>query len=352
MKIVRIPADVLRSFLEEIFTAAGCNAENAAVTAEGVVEADLRGHHIQGTDHIYSTIAELKAGRINGRAKPRVVRSTAAAAQVDGDGATGHVGARYATDLAIELAKRNGIAGVGLVRAADIFMIGAYAERIARAGLAGMIFTNSVPTRVHPMGGIDPLIGTNPVAFGLPVSEGEPVMVDFATSVSAIGHIRIASYSDTPIPEGVAVDRDGNPTTSAKAALAGSLMPLGGAKGYGLGLAAALMSGPLIGAMLGAELQQTVGKPGVVPERGHLFLAIDPAAFGDAAQSRQRMRRHLDEIKRSRKARGVGEILIPGERSFRARREALASGVEIPESVWQHTLSIAKDFGVIPPHLL
>jgi LDH2 family malate/lactate/ureidoglycolate dehydrogenase len=351
MKTITIPANVLRSFLEQIFKAAGCDDENAAITAAGVLEADLRGHRIQGTDHIYSTVTELKAGRINGHARPRVARSTTAAAQVDGDGATGHVGAWFATDLAIEMATRNGIGGVGLVRAADIFMLGAYAERIARAGLAGMVFTNSIPTRVHPVGGIDPLIGTNPVAFGLPVSDGDPVMVDFATSVSAIGHVRIASYSDATIPEGIAVDCDGEPTTNAKAALAGSLAPLGGAKGYGLGLAAALMSGPLIGAMLGEELQQTVGKPGVVPERGHLFIAIDPAAFGDPAQSRRRVRRHLDEIKRSRRARGVSEILIPGERSFRVRRETLSKGVEMLDDVWDHTLSIAKDLGVIPPLL-
>lgn len=349
---IRVSPGILRDFLERIFVAAGCDAENAAVTVEGVVEADLRGHHIQGTDHIYSTMAELRAGRINGRARPYVTRSTTATAQVDGDGGTGHVGARFATDLVIDLAKGSGIGAVGLVRSADIFMLGTYAERIARAGLAGMVFTNSIPTRVHPYGGIDPLIGTNPIAFGLPVSSGEPMVIDFATSVSAIGHVRMASYNDTEIAEGIALDRDGVPTTNAKAALDGSLVPLGGAKGYGLGLAAAILSGPMIGAMLGQELFETVGKPGVVPMRGHLFIALDSAAFSDVNLSKSRVRRHLDEIKESRKASGVEEILIPGERSFRQREQSLKNGIEISDVVWLHTLAIAREFGVEMPQQL
>ena len=90
----------------------------------------------------------------------------------------------------------------------------------------------------------------------------------------------------------------------------------------------------------------------MIPERGHLFLAIDPGAFSDPAQSRQRIRRHLDEIKRSRKAHGIEEILIPGERSFRARERSLASGIDILESVWKNTLVIARDLGVTPPSRL
>jgi LDH2 family malate/lactate/ureidoglycolate dehydrogenase len=349
MGTVRIDVDQLRSLLERIFVAGGCDDENARITADGVVEADLRGHHIQGTDHIYSILAELKAGRINGRARPRVARETTATAQVDGNGATGHVGAMFAVDLAIRKAKAAGVAGVALVGAGDIFMLGRYVEQIARAGLAGMTFTNSVPMRVHPEGGIDPLIGTNPIGFGFPVADAEPVVIDFATSALAVGYIRLASYDDSPIPEGVALDKEGHQTTRARDALAGSLAPLAGHKGFGLGLAGAFLSGPIIGALIGEPLLAASKIAGEAPRRGHLFIAIDPGAFGDSVTCLALIHRHLDQIKSSRKAPGVTEIRIPGERSLRRRRESLVSGIELPKRVWEHTLEIARELGVDAP---
>ena len=199
---IRISAAALRDFLTRIFEALGCSADDARMNAEGVLQADLHGHHIQGTDHIYSTVRELRAGRLNARARPRIVRETAATARVDGDGGTGHVTGVFATDLAIRKAGEVGIGAVGLTGGGDIFMLGYYAEKIARGGFTGMVFTNTVPTRVHPAGGIDPILGTNPLAFGFPVSDGDPVIVDLATSTSAIGHVRVASYTDEPIPPG------------------------------------------------------------------------------------------------------------------------------------------------------
>ena len=204
---ITIPVDTLRDFLARIFEAAGCDAENARMNAQGVVEADLHGHHIQGTDHIYSTVRELRAGRLNGRAKPKIVSETTATARVDGDGGTGHVTGVFATDIALRKAHKAGIGAVGLVGGGDIFMLGYYVEKIARAGLVGMTFTNTFPIRVHPAGGIDPLLGTNPLAFGFPVADKDPVIVDLSTSTSAIGHVRIASYSNAPIPPGIAIDR-------------------------------------------------------------------------------------------------------------------------------------------------
>src|SRR5450756_393527 len=158
-KTLTISADVLRAFLVEIFKAAGCDEENARLGAEGVVDADLHGHHIQGTDHIYSTVANLRAKRLNGRAKPRVTHETAATARIDGDGGLGHVTGVMATDLAIKKAKASGIGAVALVGGGDIFRLGYYVERIARAGLVGMTFTNTHPMRVHVPGGIEPILG-------------------------------------------------------------------------------------------------------------------------------------------------------------------------------------------------
>ena len=346
---ITIPVDTLRDFLTRIFEAAGCDFENARMNAQGVVEADLRGHHIQGTDHIYSTVRELRAGRLNGRAKPIVVKETVATARVDGDGGTGHVTGVFATDIAIRKAQTVGIAGVGLVGGGDIFMLGYYVEKMARAGLVGITFTNTFPIRVHPAGGIDRLLGTNPIAFGFPVAGRDPVIVDLATSTSAVGHVRIASYSNAPIPQGVAIDRQGNPTTNAKEALDGALTPLGGHKGFGLGLAIGLLSGPVIGALIGSELSQAIAAGQGERSRGHLFVALNPGVFGDAAVCEKRTAAYLSEIKSSRKAPGVAEIRIPGERGHQLKKEAIRTGVSLLAPIWNNTLQIAKDLGVEPP---
>lgn len=339
---------MLRNFLIEIFAALGCDDGNAAGIAEGLIEADLRGHRIQGTDHIYSIVDDLKAGRLNGRSQPRISLEAPAAALIDGDGGAGHVTGRFATDIAIKKALSAGTSSVGLVRGGDIFMVGAYVERMARAGLAGIVFTNTAPARVHPAGGIDPVLGTNPVGFGFPTA-GEPIVVDLATSTSAVGHIRIASYDGTAIPPDVAIDRNGNPTTDAREALAGALTPLGGHKGFALALAGAILSGPMIGGVLGTELKTQMTQSKQFPHRGHLFIAIDPAAFGDPALFRERTSNYAAEIKSGRKAHGVEEILIPGERSMRQRERSLASGIEMLDEVWKNTVRIAESLGVKPP---
>lgn len=348
---VTIPVDTLRDFLARIFEAAGCDAENARLNAIGVVEADLRGHHIQGTDHIYSTVRELRAGHLNGRAKPKIVQEMAGTARVDGDGGTGHVTGLFATDLAMRKAREAGIGAVGLVGGGDIFMLGYYAERIARGRLVGMVFTNTHPVRVHPAGGIDRLLGTNPIAFGFPMADNDPIVIDFATSTSAIGHVRIASYSGAPIPEGVAIDRDGNPTTDATAALDGALTPLGGHKGFALGLAVGLLSGPVIGAVIGAELSAALAAGEGERRRGHLFVALDPAAFGDAALSEQRTAAYAGELKASRRAKGTDEIRIPGERGHHLKRKGLRDGVTLLASIWANTIKIAAEVGVTPPRI-
>jgi L-2-hydroxycarboxylate dehydrogenase (NAD+) len=246
-------------------------------------------------------------------------------------------------------AQNAGIGAVGLVGGGDIFMLGFYAERVARAGLVGFIVTNTHPVRVHPAGGIDRVLGTNPVAFGFPVAGSDPVIVDFATSTSAIGYVRIASYTNAPIAEGIAIDRNGNPTTNAQQALDGALTPLGGHKGYALALAAALLSGPLIGAVIGSELEGALAVGEGERRRGHLFIAIDPGAFGEARLNAERTATFLGEIKAGRKAAGVSEILVPGERNRRHRENALRHGVPILRSVWDNTLKLAADLGVAPP---
>ncbi len=349
-KTLTISADVLRTFLVDIFKAAGCDEENARLGAEGVVDADLHGHHIQGTDHIYSTVANLRAKRLNGRAKPHVTHETAATARIDGDGGLGHVTGVMATDLAIKKAKASGIGAVALVGGGDIFRLGYYVERIARTGLVGMTFTNTHPVRVHVPGGIEPILGTNPLAFAFPNAGADPIVVDLATSTSAIGHVRQASYSNSPIPDGIAIDRDGQPTTDAHKALDGALTPLGGHKGFALGLAVGLLSSTLIDAAIGGRLRAALTENNGERSRGHLFVAIDPNAFG-ATNNAERTAAYASELKKSRKARATDEIVMPGDRSHRTKMLYQREGIPLLAAVWENTKKIAQELGVKPPKI-
>lgn len=345
-----IPVVVLRNFLIEIFKAAGCDEPTADLCAEGAVDADLHGHHIQGTDHIYSTIANLRSNRLNGRPKPRITHETAATARIDGDGGPGHVTGLLAADLAIQKAKQHGIGAVGLVGGGDIFRLGYYVERMARAGMIGLVMTNTHPMRVHVPGGIDPIMGTNPVAFAFPCSGNDPIIIDMATSTSAIGHVRLASYSNSSIPAGIAIDRNGVPTTDPHEALAGALTPLGGHKGFGIGLAIGLLSSTAIGAAVGERLRTAIDANNGERSRGHLFIAMDPRAFGAADQA-ERTAEYAAELKNSRKARPTDVILMPGERGEQRQRAYKQEGIPLPVSVWENTKRIARDLGVSPPKL-
>ena len=347
----RVPVDDLRCLIEELLQAAGCDESSAAVAADGYLEADLRGHSIQGLDHLFSTIGGLRSGSINPRPKPRIVREGTAFAVVDGDRALGQVAAEFAMDVAASKAGETGCAAVGFINADDIYMLGYYADRFARRGLVSLVMSNTYPTRVHVAGGIEGVLGTNPLAVGVPSDGPYPFVLDMATSTSAIGHVRIASYTDEPIPAGIAIDTEGLATTHAKTALsAGTLTPMAGHKGSGLGLCVALLSGPLIGATIGKALAEVFENPQQsTGARGHLFVALDPAAFGDFDTFCTAVRNYLDEIKSSRRAADAEEILIPGERGLRQREDSLQHGAVIYESVWENTTKLAAELGVTMP---
>ena len=350
----RVPVQILRRLIEDLLQGAGCDESCASIAADGYLEADLRGHSIQGLDHLFSTIEGLRSGHINPNPKPRVLRDGAAFALVDGDGALGQVAAGYAMDVAAEKSANAGCATVGFINAGDIFMLGYYAHKFAQRGLVSLTMSNTYPARVHVAGGIDSVLGTNPLAIGIPSDGPYPVVLDMATSTSAIGHVRLASYTEESIPTGIAIDAEGRATNQAQLALSeGALTPMAGHKGSGLGLCVALLSGPLIGAVIGRALAQVFDTPQTTSgARGQLFVTLDPAAFGNADAFRAAVKSYLEEIKSSRLAPGFEEILIPGERGLRQREESLKRGVLVYERVWSNTAKLAASLGVKMPDAL
>ena len=346
---VRIAAGALRRLMEDLLQAAGCKKRAAAAIADVFLEADLRGHSIQGLDHMFTMLRDLRSGRIDATATPRIVREKLGSALVDGRHGPGQIAATFAAALAVRKARRTGCAAVGVTRSSDIFMLGYYAERIARSGMIGIVFSNA-PPRVHPPGGIDPVLGTNPLALAIPRGRRDPLVADLATAASASGHVRIAGYTASRLPPGIAIGPDGRPTVDPAVAIDGALAPLGGHKGFALGLCVGILSGPLVGAAVGAPLAGWLRPTGRAGPKGHFMLAIDPAAFGDVALFHRSVSRHLREVKAVRRAPGAAAVRLPGERGFAARRDQRRTGVRILPEVWVRTRALAASLGVaLPP---
>jgi LDH2 family malate/lactate/ureidoglycolate dehydrogenase len=176
----------------------------------------MRGVSFQGLDHMHTLLSGIRNGHIDPTGQPRIAKESDAFALIDGRRGLGQQAAQLATDVAISKARKSGISCVGITNSSDIFMVGFYAERIARTGLVGFVFTGAPPS-VHPYGGRERILGTNPFAIAFPTDEENPVLIDMATSAVSNSFVRQANYYGEELPDNVAVDADGKPTRSAKA---------------------------------------------------------------------------------------------------------------------------------------
>ena len=338
---------VLRALMERLLCACGCPDELASAAAEVFLEAELRGIGVQGIDYLPYLIANLRAGNIDPAGRPRIVKESAAAALVDGGNGLGQPAALLAADTAARKAREAGAAAVGITRSQDIFMIGYYAERIACSGCVGIVCTSGGPL-VHAHGGVDRVLSTNPIAFGIPTEARDPIVFDMATSAISNARIRQAAYHGEQVPPGSGVGPDGLPTTDAATIRKGAIGPLAGYKGFGLSLCVAMLSGPLTGSGFGAALAGAI-----VGERadsqGHFMIAVAPQAFGDEAAFRAAVSVYAAEIGTSRRAPGSETIRMPGQRAFAERERRLRDGIPVLCATWEIISELAADLGVPVP---
>src|SRR5581483_5069700 len=328
-----------RRYVQAIVRAlGGTNAEAAAVAA-AICEADLRGYTSHGLLRVADAIPLVRQGVLRVGARPRIAAERPAAVLMDGDRALGPWATLAAMREAIARARRVGTASVALYDCGHIGAAGYYVERAARADLIGLLVTRGNPG-MHPYGGVERQIGTNPLAVAIP-SVGEPFLLDMAASATSLGALREALARGESIAAGLAVDTAGRPTTDPAAGLAGALSPFGGAKGYGLGLVVEILGGLLTGAGAGTVRHSSGRLPW-----GVFVVVIDPAAYTDPTEFKRAVRAYFARLKASRLAPGFREILIPGERAFRRRREQLAHGVQITDAIWAEVAALARPLGV------
>lgn len=337
-----VTAEDERALMRDVLAALGATLEEQTCVAEALTEGDLRGYASHGLLRFPLMVHRVRAGTARVGVEPRVVRRKAATALLDGELGLGPFVATRAVDLAITIARDQGLAAVGVYNNNHISQAGWYVERAAGAGLVGLA-TTSGDAGVHPFGGIDRLFGTNPLAIAIPTDD-EPFLLDMATSEGTFGRIFGAKQRGEPIPPSWAVDEAGDPTTDANKALGGSLRPFGGVKGYGLGLSLAILAGGLLRAATGPGVIGTIHAADPTT-KGDLFVALDPRAFGSGSAVQELASEFLGLVRGSRGVRESDAIRTPGERSLRLRRERLATGIPMDETTWGAVQALAREVG-------
>jgi LDH2 family malate/lactate/ureidoglycolate dehydrogenase len=322
---VRLSLAAARALSERAMRGVGYEPDDARILADHVLDAALCGYEYSGLPKLLNVVEHprFKAGH----GPMRVVRETTVSVRLDGGNQNGMVGMYHATRAAIERAKPHGLALVGV---SNIWMSGRsayYVEMAARAGLIG-IHTVAAHPLVAPPGGTRAALGTNPIAFGFPL-EGDPLVIDLGTSAFMGTELQFRQRLGLPLPEGVAIDAHGHPTTDAAAARRGALLPFGGHKGYALALAM-----HALGVLCGGAAS---------PARdGYLFIAFRPDLFLPLDDYRRALAAEIAAIKAAPRQEGVEEIRIPGERAYRERARLAREGIEIDCRIQDALIRLAE----------
>jgi LDH2 family malate/lactate/ureidoglycolate dehydrogenase len=339
-----VQAQVLTDFCQAIFKAAGASDEVARLVAESLVETNLLGHDSHGVIRVKTYVDQIRQGQMRPEAMPKIAKRFAATATVDCGWGLGQVGARFGAELTRDIAQEFGIGCVALSQVNHIGRLGEYAEIIARSGLVGLVFTGGtfLKVSVTPYGGREPLFGTNPMAWAVPTS-GEPFLLDMATAAVANGKIAVALSKGESFPEGMLLDKDGNPTTDpATFYEGGMLLPFGTYKGSGLALMMEIVPTLLAGFAPVSSPEFQSGNP-------TLMIGIRVDAFTELERFVRLVEELKARVKRVPPAVGFEEVLLPGDKEERYKAARLKEGIPLPDSVWNDMSKLAADYGLAVP---
>lgn len=329
-----MPATELEALVGQAIEASDTSKANAASVARALVQAEIDGQGGHGLSRVATYSAQARSGKVNGRAVPVLKQTRPGAIMIDVKGGFAYP----AFDLAIaelpKLAAANGIAAAGFFHSHHAGVVGLHVERLAEAGLVALAFSNT-PHAMASWGGKRSIFGTNPIGFAAPQRGEPPIVVDLALSHVARGKIMTAAQKGQPIPEGWAVDENGKPTTDAKAALKGTLIPLGGAKGSALALMVEVLAVALTGANFGAEAASFLDAEGPSPGVGQMLIVIDPGAFAGRDVFLERIGALAGMIGDDAGAR------LPGSRRLALRAAAKHDGVSIDDAMLGKIRAIA-----------
>ncbi len=339
-----ISHEILAQYVYQLLCHAGADPVCAQAVSQSLVEAELRGIATHGVSRLGIYLQRMNAGGIDGGDKVTILSESPSALSIDGGNGFGAHVATYAMERCIPKALETGSCFASVGRSSHFGTAAQYALMATERGCIGIVCTN-LTGKIAPYGSTQAYMGTNPIAIAVP-SADYPVVLDMTPSVVALGKIILAQKLEKPIPEGWALDNDGNPTTDPTVARAGSLLPLGGAKGSGLAMMIDILSGLLSDGNVGPQIGDLYGDDSVPQGVGHFMGAISVAHFTDLDTFCRRVAQMRQEIKTLPLAAGFQEILLPGERSHQQRLQYLEQGIPVPDAIYQELLSLGAPYGL------
>jgi LDH2 family malate/lactate/ureidoglycolate dehydrogenase len=338
-----IPVAPLRGFIADVCAKVGIPADDTAVIADGMVWAELRGIDL-GTRRLPTLVAAIRGGGTKAAPARRVVKDAPAFAVLDADDSWGQPAAAHAMRIAIAKARDAGIGACVVRNTGNSLAMGQYPSTAIAERLIGAAFTNALPLQA-PWGGTKKVLGNQAFAIGVPAARHRPLLFDSATTAITWAGIHEYVARGERLPEGLAVDGDGKPTTDPAAALAGRLLPMGGHRGFGI----ALMWEVLTGVLSGGEMWGPTVR-GISDDRSAgqstFLLAIDPSVAMPYDTFTRRVDDLIDQVHASPPAPGVERVLVPGERSAEMAESRMRDGVPLSAARVAELRTVGESFGV------
>jgi uncharacterized oxidoreductase len=341
---------VLESFAAQLLQAGGCSAADAKLVAASLVDANLKGYDSHGVMRVPYYVQAIKDGEVAPGAELTIIDEGQSRIVADGNWGVGQVQSMRLIERLAEKARAGGLGLGTMMHSGHIGRLGEYCEKTAADGFVSMLMVNSHggAVRVAPPGGKAPRLSTNPLAIGVPLGD-TPLVLDFSTSATAEGKVRVKKIAGQQCPEGWLIDNEGRPTCDPNTLYGnppGAILPMGGAqayKGFGLGL----MIEILTGALSGGNVAKTVP----YPKKGNcvFILLIDPARFGGADHFQSEVRQLVQYIKSCPRVAGCEEIILPGEPERKLAQQRQQSGIVLDSENWNALVKLGQQFGLQSP---
>ena len=333
-------------FISSALQAEKVPASDADIIANLMVQSDLAGADGHGIFRLPAYLKRIRAGGVNLHPNIHIEREQGATALINGDNALGHLVMNRAVDLAIEKVKQHSVCWIGSHYGNHSGAASVYVRKLAEQGYIGIYMAVGNANHMAPWGGIDLLLSTNPIAIAVPAGDGPIVLLDIATTVAAYGKVKVAAQKGESIPDDWMIDRQGKPITDPKKSAEGSLLPIGGYKGYGLAVMIGLLAGALNNAAVGKGTVDFNAHHDLITNTGQTIIAVDPSAFGDKEAFVKRVTDLVNDLKNSSTLPGVKEIRVPGEGAAKTMAERSQAGIPLSPELIEALNTCAQECGI------
>ncbi len=330
----------LKNILQKIFISHRLTKKHSSICANALINAELVGAPSHGLSRLKMYCDRINAKLINPRPKIKIKKISQSITHINADNSIGFIAADLAIKTAINNAKKTGIGLVAVKNSGHYGLSGYYAEQAVKKKLISIIFTNAPPA-IAPHGALKTLFGTNPICFGTPTASKIPFILDTSVSMINRGKIRVAAKLGNKIPEGVALDKYGKPTTDAKKALEGVQLPIAGFRGSGLAWMVDILSGVFTGGNHAGRVKDPFNDFSAPQNIGHLFIVMKQGLFVGSSYNK-RIKENIKIIKKLPKKKGIKEILYPGQNKYSRYKKNLKKEIEIPEKILLEMNSLLK----------